>query len=48
MSIWAWATHAAIWTLIIGSVAVFGWFLVEIARIAQRRRNRDKAPPHDG
>jgi hypothetical protein len=38
MSIWAIATEVAIWTLIVGSVAVFGWFLAEVARLASGRR----------
>lgn len=34
MSIWSLATELAIWTLIAGSLAVFGWFLVEVVRLA--------------
>lgn len=43
MSGWAVATGLAVWILILGSVAVFGWFLAEVARLARRR----KRPPPD-
>lgn len=43
MNGWALATDVAIWTLILGSVLVFGWFLLEVARLAGRRR-ADDAP----
>ena len=42
MSAWEWATEIAIWTLIIGSLLVFGWFLAEVIRLA-RRRSRGSA-----
>ena len=45
MSGWALATDAAIWTLIGGSLVVFGWFLVEVVRLARRTRNHDDEPP---
>lgn len=44
MSGWALATDLAIWTLILGSVAVFGWFLAEVARLAGRS---GRPPPDD-
>jgi hypothetical protein len=40
---WALATHVAIWTLIVGSVAVFAWFLSEAIRLTTRGRR----PPTD-
>lgn len=43
MSGWALATDLAIWTLIVGSVVVFGWFLIEVARLAARRRAAGRA-----
>lgn len=42
MSAWGVATAIAIWTLLIGSVAVFAWFLAEVIRIARRRRDRQR------
>lgn len=42
MSGWGIATVVAIWTLLIGSVAVFVWFLSEVVRVA-RRGHRDQA-----
>lgn len=47
MSGWALATDIAIWTLILGSLAVFGWFLTEVARLARRRGRRKDPPPRD-
>ena len=47
MSGWELATDAAIWTLIGGSLVVFGWFLVEVVRLARRARNPDDEPPSD-
>ena len=49
MSPWAAATDLAIWTLILGAPAVFAWFLVEVARLARRRRTGDRGidPPPD-
>lgn len=47
MSAWALATELAIWTLILGSVTVFGWFLAEVVRLA-RRRSRPPPDRHDG
>lgn len=38
MNGWAWATEIAIWTLIVGSLVVFGWFLIEVIRLARRNR----------
>lgn len=38
MSGWALATHVAVWVLIVGSLAVFGWFLAEVVRLARKRR----------
>jgi hypothetical protein len=35
MSVWALATDVAIWTLIAGSLAVFGWFLAEVTRLVR-------------
>jgi hypothetical protein len=35
MSIWSLATDVAIWTLIVGSLAVFGWFLAEVVRLVR-------------
>lgn len=35
MNIWTIATGAAIWTLIAGSLAVFGWFLVGVLRLVR-------------
>ena len=43
MSGWALATDLAIWILIVGSVVVFGWFLLEVARMAARRRAAGRA-----
>jgi hypothetical protein len=40
MNIWALATELAIWTLIAGSLAVFGWFLVEVRRLAREDTRR--------
>lgn len=42
MTIWDAATHAAAWILIGGALAVFGWFLAEVGRLARRQ-----APGHD-
>ncbi|MBW3553527.1 MAG: hypothetical protein KY466_08455 [Gemmatimonadetes bacterium] len=49
MSGWALATEVAIWTLILGSAAVFGWFLAEVARLARRRDrpSADRGEPDD-
>jgi hypothetical protein len=47
MNVWSVATQLAIWTLIAGSLIVFGWFLVEVIRLARippsagRRRSND-------
>jgi hypothetical protein len=38
MNLWALATDVAIWILIAGSLGVFGWFLVEVVRLARERR----------
>lgn len=35
MNPWALATDVAIWILIGGSLAVFGWFLLEVGRLAR-------------
>jgi hypothetical protein len=40
MSTWTLATDLAIWTLIVGSLAVFAWFLVEVLRLV-RSEGRD-------
>jgi hypothetical protein len=32
---WALATELAIWTLIVGSLAVFVWFLLEVVRLVK-------------
>jgi hypothetical protein len=32
---WTLATELAIWTLIVGSLAVFAWFLLEVVRLAK-------------
>ena len=40
MSGWSLATSVAIWTLILGSVSVFAWFLAEVVRLARRRSRR--------
>jgi hypothetical protein len=32
---WALATELAIWTLIVGSLAVFAWFLLEVVRLVK-------------
>jgi hypothetical protein len=48
VSVWAAATEVAIWTLILGSLAVFGWFLVEVARLARSDRDRRHPPPDSG
>ncbi|HUG40309.1 MAG TPA: hypothetical protein VMM12_07485 [Longimicrobiales bacterium] len=46
MSAWGLATAAAIWTLILGSCAVFAWFLAEVFRLARRLpREEDDAGP---
>lgn len=45
---WALATELAIWTLIAGSLAVFAWFLVEVARLIRAKTDRsrdDEASP---
>jgi hypothetical protein len=42
MSNWALATELAIWTLIAGSLAVFGWFLVEVRRLVKEDDERRK------
>jgi hypothetical protein len=43
MNPWALATEVAIWTLILGSLGIFGWFLVEVVRLARDevRRKRE-------
>lgn len=48
MSGWALATELAIWTLILGSVAVFGWFLAEVARLARRPERAAPDQPDRG
>lgn len=53
MTLWAAATEVAIWTLIAGSLAVFGWFLAEVARLvredtARRDRDSDERDGHAG
>ena len=46
MNPWDLATHAAVWILIGGSSAVFGWFLVEVIRMARSGgRRTDAGPP---
>jgi hypothetical protein len=40
MNLWALATDVAIWILIAGSLAIFGWFLVEVVRLARERRGK--------
>lgn len=45
MSGWAVATDVAIWTLILGSSAVFAWFLAELVLLTRRRRDDDGGPP---
>jgi hypothetical protein len=35
MSIWVIATDLAIWTLIVGPLAVFAWFLLEVWRLVK-------------
>jgi hypothetical protein len=35
MTIWTLATELAIWTLIVGSLAVFAWFLLEVVRLVK-------------
>jgi hypothetical protein len=35
VTIWTLATELAIWTLIVGSLTVFAWFLLEVIRLAQ-------------
>jgi hypothetical protein len=40
MSIWALATELAIWTLIAGSLGVFGWFLFEVRRLVREDKDR--------
>jgi hypothetical protein len=35
VTIWALATELAIWTLIVGSLAVFAWFLLEVVRLVK-------------
>jgi hypothetical protein len=40
MTIWALATDLAIWTLIAGSLAIFGWFLVEVWRLMKEDTRR--------
>lgn len=35
MTIWTLATELAIWTLIVGSLAVFAWFLMEVVRLVK-------------
>lgn len=40
MSGWSIFTAVAVWTLLIGSVAVFAWFLAEVVRIARRDRRQ--------
>lgn len=38
MSVWAIGTWAAIFTLCVGSVAVFVWFLSDALRLLRKRR----------
>lgn len=38
MTLWALATEAAIWILIVGSLLVFGWFLTEVVRLVRREK----------
>jgi hypothetical protein len=40
MNRWALATDVAIWILIAGSLGIFGWFLVEVVRLARERSGR--------
>lgn len=47
MNGWAVATDLAIWTLILGSVAVFVWFLAEVLRLGRRPRSDDDEPDAD-
>jgi hypothetical protein len=35
VTIWTLATELAIWTLIVGSLAVFAWFLLEVVRLVK-------------
>lgn len=44
MNGWAVATDLAIWTLILGSVVVFGWFLTEVLRPRRRPGPDDDHP----
>lgn len=41
MTAWELWTWVAIGVLEVGSVAVFGWFLVEVAALWRRSRRRD-------
>lgn len=47
MNGWTLATDVAIWTLILGSLAVFGWFLAEVARLARRRKDPPRGDEGD-
>jgi phage protein U len=42
MNLWALATDIAIWILIAGSLGIFGWFLVEVIRLARTRLARER------
>lgn len=42
MNLWALATDVAIWILIAGSLGIFGWFLVEVVRLARARLARER------
>jgi hypothetical protein len=35
MNGWQLATDVAIWTLILGSMGIFGWFLSEVVRLSR-------------
>lgn len=41
MSAWEIGTRVAIGVLLVGSVAVFGWFLGDAIRLFRRRTRRD-------
>jgi hypothetical protein len=48
MTVWTLATGVAIWTLIAGSLAVFGWFLAEVTRLVRaEQRPADEEPDEE-